>query len=124
MSNNASSLVAESVTPPGAGTPNTVSPIAIVGVGCRFAGGVDSPEALWDLLESGGNAVREVPPERWDVAEVYDPQPGIPGKTVSRWGGFWTRSADSTRPDLVSPNTRPKPWTHSIGFWSRCPGKH
>ncbi|WP_255794922.1 type I polyketide synthase [Mycobacteroides abscessus] len=88
MSNNASSLVAESVTPPGAGTPNTVSPIAIVGVGCRFAGGVDSPEALWDLLESGGNAVREVPPERWDVAEVYDPQPGIPGKTVSRWGGF------------------------------------
>ncbi|WP_027501588.1 type I polyketide synthase [Rhodococcus sp. UNC363MFTsu5.1] len=65
-----------------------VEPIAIVGIGCRFAGGVDSPDALWDLLESGKNAVREVPPERWAVDEVYDPQPGVLGRTISRWGGF------------------------------------
>jgi acyl transferase domain-containing protein/NADPH:quinone reductase-like Zn-dependent oxidoreductase/acyl carrier protein len=65
-----------------------VEPIAIVGIGCRFAGGVDSPAGLWSLLESSGNAVREVPPERWAVDEVYDPQPGVPGRTVSRWGGF------------------------------------
>ncbi|MFB7666718.1 SDR family NAD(P)-dependent oxidoreductase [Kitasatospora sp. NPDC056138] len=63
-------------------------PIAIVGIGCRFAGRVDSPDALWRLLEQGGNAVTEVPPERWNVDEVYDPQPGVKGKTVSRWGGF------------------------------------
>ncbi|MFD6517878.1 acyltransferase domain-containing protein [Rhodococcus sp. NPDC060176] len=66
----------------------TVEPIAIVGIGCRFAGGIDSPDALWDLLESGGDAVSEVPPERWDVNDVYDPQPGVLGRTVSRWGGF------------------------------------
>ncbi len=65
-----------------------VEPIAIIGIGCRFAGGVDSPDALWSLLERGGNAVREVPPERWAVDEVYDPQPGVLGRTVSRWGGF------------------------------------
>ncbi|SEC81679.1 polyketide synthase 5 [Amycolatopsis tolypomycina] len=65
-----------------------VEPIAIVGIGCRFAGGIDSPAGLWSLLERGGNAVREVPPERWAADEVYDPQPGVPGRTVSRWGGF------------------------------------
>ncbi|MDQ2836458.1 MAG: type I polyketide synthase [Actinomycetota bacterium] len=65
-----------------------VEPIAIIGIGCRFAGGVDSPDALWSLLERGGNAVREVPPERWAVDEFYDPQPGVLGRTVSRWGGF------------------------------------
>lgn len=63
-------------------------PIAIVGIGCRFAGGVDSPDALWRLLERGGNAIREVPPERWAADDFYDPQPGVPGRTVSRWGGF------------------------------------
>jgi len=65
-----------------------VEPIAIVGIGCRFPGGVDSPDTLWNLLESSGNAVGEVPPERWAAGEVYDPQPGVLGRTVSRWGGF------------------------------------
>ncbi|MEU9478694.1 SDR family NAD(P)-dependent oxidoreductase [Streptomyces sp. NPDC048191] len=65
--------------------------IAIVGIGCRFAGGVDSPDALWRLLERGGNAVQEVPPERWNADEFYDPQPGVQGKSVSRWGGFLDR---------------------------------
>lgn len=66
----------------------SVDAIAIVGIGCRFAGGVDSPDALWGLLERGGNAIQEVPPKRWDVNEVYDRQPGVLGRTVSRWGGF------------------------------------
>jgi acyl transferase domain-containing protein/NADPH:quinone reductase-like Zn-dependent oxidoreductase/acyl carrier protein len=65
-----------------------VEPIAIIGIGCRFAGGVDSPDAFWSLIERGGNAVQEVPPERWSVDAVYDPQPGVLGRTVSRWGGF------------------------------------
>ncbi|MFE2678128.1 SDR family NAD(P)-dependent oxidoreductase [Streptomyces hygroscopicus] len=74
--------------PDGRGRRTPAEPIAIVGMGCRFAGGVDSPDALWRLLEHGGNAVQEVPPGRWDADEVYDPQPGVPGRTVSRWGGF------------------------------------
>src|SRR5256885_4231081 len=57
-------------------------------MGCRFAGGVDSPDALWGLLERGGDAIQEVPPDRWAVDDVYDPRPGVPGRTVSRWGGF------------------------------------
>ncbi|WP_410653340.1 SDR family NAD(P)-dependent oxidoreductase [Amycolatopsis sp. cmx-4-54] len=76
----------DTTTYPGRGT--AVEPIAIVGIGCRFAGGVDSPDTFWNLLERGGDAIREVPPERWAVDEVYDPQPGVLGRTVSRWGGF------------------------------------
>ncbi|MHA6804519.1 SDR family NAD(P)-dependent oxidoreductase [Salinifilum ghardaiensis] len=63
-------------------------PIAVVGIGCRFAGGVDSPDALWSALREGRDMITEVPPDRWDVDEAYDPEPGVPGKTVSKWGGF------------------------------------
>ncbi|MFB9903129.1 type I polyketide synthase [Allokutzneria oryzae] len=62
--------------------------IAIIGMSCRFPGGVDSPEALWRLLERGGDVVTEIPAERWDVDRYYDPEPGTPGRTVSKWGGF------------------------------------
>ncbi|HZR98777.1 MAG TPA: type I polyketide synthase, partial [Chloroflexota bacterium] len=71
---------------PGGGT--TRDPIAIVGIGCRFPGGVDSPRAFWRLLHDGGDAIREVPPDRFDAATLYDPRPATPGKLVSRWGGF------------------------------------
>jgi acyl transferase domain-containing protein/NADPH:quinone reductase-like Zn-dependent oxidoreductase/NADP-dependent 3-hydroxy acid dehydrogenase YdfG len=63
-------------------------PIAIVGVGCRIPGGANDPEAFWDLLRNGVDAIREVPAERWKVEEYFDPKPGTPGKTYSRWGGF------------------------------------
>jgi iturin family lipopeptide synthetase A len=63
-------------------------PIAMVAMACRFPGGVASPEALWQLLASGGHAVTEVPPERWDSQRFYDPRPGAPGKMTTRWGGF------------------------------------
>ena len=62
-------------------------PIAIIGIGCRFPG-ASGPTDFWRLLVEGGDAIREVPPERFDVDAVYDPRPGIPGKLVSRWGGF------------------------------------
>ena len=62
-------------------------PIAVIGMGCRFPGGADSPGELWRLLESETDAIGEVPADRW-THEVYDPEPGKPGKTYSRHGGF------------------------------------
>ena len=63
-------------------------PIAIVGIGCRFPGGANSPQAFWQMLCAGTDAIREVPADRWSIAAYYDPTPGRPGKTYSKWGGF------------------------------------
>jgi len=68
-------------------------PIAIVGVGCRFPAGpgqpdAASPEAFWQLLTGGVDAVGEVPPSRWPLEHYYDPTPGTPGKMHCRHGGF------------------------------------
>ena len=63
-------------------------PIAVIGIGCRLPVDIDSPEQLWDALLRGDDLVREVPPERWDNDEFYDPQPGMPGRTTSKWGAF------------------------------------
>ena len=62
-------------------------PIAIVGVGCRFPGAND-PAAFWQLLRDGVDAIREVPADRFDQHAFYDPDPAIPGKMNTRWGGF------------------------------------
>lgn len=63
-------------------------PIAVIGVGCRFPGGADSPEAFWELLRAGRDAITEVPHDRWDVDAWYDPNPDAPGKINCRHGGF------------------------------------
>jgi acyl transferase domain-containing protein/thioesterase domain-containing protein/acyl carrier protein len=63
-------------------------PLAIIGIGCRFPGGSDSPQAFWRMLCAGTDAIREIPPDRWSIAAHYDPVPGRDGKSVSRWGGF------------------------------------
>jgi acyl transferase domain-containing protein/NADPH:quinone reductase-like Zn-dependent oxidoreductase/aryl carrier-like protein len=67
------------------------APIAIIGVGCRYPGGVDSPEALWRLLRDGVDAVSTVPADRWDIDAYYDADPKAPGKMVTRRGGFLTQ---------------------------------
>lgn len=59
-------------------------PIAVVGIGCRFPGGVQGPEAFWDLLVQGRSGVVDVPEDRWDIGSVYDADPGAPGRTYSR----------------------------------------
>jgi acyl transferase domain-containing protein len=62
--------------------------IAIVGMACRFPGGANSPEAFWQLLKEGRDAITEVPRDRWDIDAYYDPDPETPGKMSTRWGGF------------------------------------
>uniref|UniRef100_A0A2P1CZH3 Type I polyketide synthase n=2 Tax=unclassified Phormidium TaxID=2609805 RepID=A0A2P1CZH3_9CYAN len=63
-------------------------PLAIVGMACRFPGGANSPEAFWELLCNGVDAISEVPPNRWDINAFYDPDPDAPGKMYARYGGF------------------------------------
>jgi acyl transferase domain-containing protein/acyl carrier protein len=63
-------------------------PVAVVGIGCRFPGGVDDLDAFWRMLRDGVDAITDVPPDRWDVAAYYDPDPDVPGRTSTRWGGF------------------------------------
>jgi acyl transferase domain-containing protein/acyl carrier protein len=62
-------------------------PIAIIGIGCRFAGAA-SPMAFWQMLRGGVDAIRPLPEGRFDLDAVYDPTPGKPGKIISREGGF------------------------------------
>jgi acyl transferase domain-containing protein/acyl carrier protein len=62
-------------------------PIAIVGMACRLPG-APTVEQYWALLRDGVDAIRPVPPDRWDVEGLYDPDPEAPGKTYCREGGF------------------------------------
>jgi acyl transferase domain-containing protein len=63
-------------------------PIAIVGMGCRFPRGSDSPAAFWRNLRDGRDGIVEIPSERWDVDAYYDPDLAEPGTMSTRWGGF------------------------------------
>ena len=65
-----------------------VTPVAVIGMGCRLPGGIDSPEQLWEALLRGDDLVTEIPPDRWDADQYYDPEPGVPGRSVSKWGSF------------------------------------
>ncbi|MUH01818.1 hypothetical protein F7734_60035, partial [Scytonema sp. UIC 10036] len=64
-----------------------MEPIAIIGISCRFPG-ADNPEAFWQLLRDGVDAITEIPSNRWDIRQFYDQDPEISGKMNSRCGGF------------------------------------
>ncbi|WP_082696643.1 type I polyketide synthase [Mycobacterium sp. IS-1590] len=66
----------------------SVTPVAVIGMACRLPGGIDSPEQLWEALVRGEDMVTEIPRDRWDADEYYDPEPGLPGRSVSKWGAF------------------------------------
>ena len=67
---------------------SSLTPIAVVGMACRLPGGIDSPHKLWEALLRGDDMVTEVPADRWDADELYDPESGVSGRSVSKWGAF------------------------------------
>ncbi|MFB7510423.1 beta-ketoacyl synthase N-terminal-like domain-containing protein, partial [Streptomyces broussonetiae] len=70
-------------------------PVAIIGMGCRYPGGVRTPEDLWRIVDEGIDVVTEFPTDRgWDVEAIYDPEPGAPGKSYVRHGGFLHDAAE------------------------------
>ncbi|WP_156746036.1 type I polyketide synthase, partial [Mycobacterium sp. 1423905.2] len=71
-----------------------VAPVAVIGLACRLPGGINSPEQLWQALLRGEDFVTEVPLERWDVDEYYDPEPGVPGRSHCKWGAFLDNIGD------------------------------
>ncbi|MCS0603059.1 type I polyketide synthase [Streptomyces sp. LP11] len=74
---------------PQAGRAADDEPIAVVGIGCRFPGGIDTPEALWRLLTEGGDVLSGFPRDRgWDLDALYDEDPEVPGSSYVRHGGF------------------------------------
>ncbi|MDD4867396.1 MAG: type I polyketide synthase, partial [Mycobacterium sp.] len=65
-----------------------VTPVAVIGMACRLPGGINSPDLFWDALLRGDDLVVEIPADRWDVDYYYDPEPGVPGRSVCKWGAF------------------------------------
>jgi polyketide synthase 12 len=69
-------------------------PVAIVGIGCRFPGGIEDTPGFWDLVASGTDAIGDVPASRWRIGDHYDADPAAPGRMFVRQGGFLRNPVD------------------------------
>ncbi|CBL44578.1 Erythronolide synthase, modules 3 and 4 [gamma proteobacterium HdN1] len=65
-----------------------IEPIAVIGMGCRFPGGVSNPDELWKLLENGADAITDMVDQRWSSDQVYDPNPEAVGKLYTKANGL------------------------------------
>jgi acyl transferase domain-containing protein/NADPH:quinone reductase-like Zn-dependent oxidoreductase/SAM-dependent methyltransferase/acyl carrier protein len=83
--------------------------IAVIGIGCRFPGGVNDTESFWKLLVEGREAVGEVPPDRWNVHRFFDTELGLPGKSIARRGGF-LEGIDQFDPQFFGISPREAPY--------------
>ncbi|WP_158710731.1 type I polyketide synthase [Streptomyces rimosus] len=82
----------------GHGSPGTrTEPVAVIGLACRFPGGSDA-DSFWRLLETGTDAVRAVPADRWDADPLVSPQPSAPCKMITSQGGFLSDPIDTFDP--------------------------
>lgn len=63
-------------------------PIAVIGLDCRFPGGIKDEDGYWHILSQGINCIGEIPADRWQIENYYDPDPDKPGKMYVRHGGF------------------------------------
>ena len=83
---------------------DATEPIAVIGMGCRFPGDVNTPEDLWEMLVEGRDCIAEIPADRWDVDAYYDPDPEAAGKMYTRRGGM-LRGIDQFEPQFfgISP---------------------
>ena len=97
--------VAQSDTP---STVRTDDPIAIVGMACRFPG-ADDTDAFWSVLAEGADLIREIPDDRFDINEFYDPDPEAAGKIYSRYGGFLD-GVDGFDPEFFGISPREAVW--------------
>src|ERR1700722_4641170 len=91
--------------------PNSVlkDRIAIIGIGCRFPGGINNTESFWKLLKEGREAVSEVPADRWNIERFFDAEPGLPGKSIARRGGF-LEGIDQFDPQFFGISPREAPY--------------
>src|SRR6266404_9473828 len=83
--------------------------IAVIGIGCRFPGGVSDTESFWKLLVEGREAVGEIPPDRWNVDRFFDAELGLPGKSIARRGGF-IEGIDQFDPQFFGISPREAPY--------------
>ena len=72
--------------------------VAVVGIGCRLPGGIETTEALWRFLCEQGDATSDVPADRWGIKRFYDPEYETPNKTYMRRGSFIDQKIDEMDP--------------------------
>ena len=88
-------------------------PIAIVGMGMRFPGGVNDAGSFWELLRTGKDAVTEIPADRWKVDDFFAEDPGAPGRCTRGMEDSFRTSTCSTRLFSASPGAKRRRWTRN-----------